>query len=54
MITDRMTVELGSFISQAVYSSKLKSEHEISGFNCIKFVDVWNGNEEKAGKSWKV
>ncbi|KAL5510974.1 hypothetical protein ACEPAG_3693 [Sanghuangporus baumii] len=49
----RMPNEIGGFISRSVYQSKLKSTHPIDGWDCIKFIDVWNGNEEKAGKSWK-
>ena len=49
-----MPTELGDFISKNVYSSKLNSVHTINGWNCLKFVDVWNGIEEQVGKSWKV
>ncbi|KAL5498110.1 hypothetical protein ACEPAH_2240 [Sanghuangporus vaninii] len=49
----RMPNEIGEFISRSVYQSKLKSMHPIDGWNCMKFIDVWNGSEEKVGKSWK-
>ncbi|KAF8976101.1 hypothetical protein BDQ17DRAFT_1440809 [Cyathus striatus] len=46
---------LGAFISQAIYQSKLKSNHEIKTSDCLKFVDVGiqHGEETKDGFSWK-
>ncbi|KAI5119293.1 hypothetical protein M0805_008208 [Coniferiporia weirii] len=49
----RMPTRLGAFISQAVYSGKLKSKHDIKSHSCVKFIDVCNGEETKHGKSWK-
>jgi hypothetical protein len=49
-----MPVPLGDFISKEVYEGKLQSEHSITDFSCISFVDVSNGEEERGGHSWKV
>ncbi|KAL7277493.1 hypothetical protein ACG7TL_008414 [Trametes sanguinea] len=49
----RMPVPLGDFISQEVYKSLLKSDHEVQGRDCIKVIDVRKGVEEQLGTSWK-
>ncbi|KAH9856811.1 hypothetical protein C2E23DRAFT_721458 [Lenzites betulinus] len=50
----RMPVPLGEFISKTVYDGKLKSEHKITDWSAVSFVDVRKGREEKVGSSWKV
>lgn len=52
--SDRMPVPLGDFISEKVYDKKLLSEHRIHGTECLAFVDVTKGQEEKCGNSWTV
>lgn len=49
-----MPTPLGSFISKAVYQSRLKSIHKIIFHSCVKFVDVCTGKEVRQGSSWKV
>ncbi|OJT07637.1 ATP-dependent helicase upf1 [Trametes pubescens] len=49
----RMPIELGRFISDAMYQSKLKSVHNVTGTACIMAIDVRKGAEQSAGSSWK-
>ncbi|KAI0827584.1 AAA domain-containing protein, partial [Trametes gibbosa] len=49
----RMPVELGKFISEAMYQSRLKSVHKTLGSSCIRAVNVRKGKEETAGSSWQ-
>ncbi|KAH9925853.1 P-loop containing nucleoside triphosphate hydrolase protein [Epithele typhae] len=49
----RMPIQLGRFISKHVYDAKLKSVHGILTRNCVRFVDVRIGREERVGSSWK-
>ena len=49
-----MPTLLGDFISAEVYNNKLKSVHPIQTASCVKFVDVWNGEEESVGKTFKA
>ncbi|KAL5478689.1 hypothetical protein ACEPAI_1966 [Sanghuangporus weigelae] len=48
----RMPVSLGRFISEAVYDSKLRSEHDVKTHSCIAFIDVSLGEEEDDKKSY--
>ncbi|KAF5360173.1 hypothetical protein D9758_011319 [Tetrapyrgos nigripes] len=48
----RMPTVLGSFISQTVYDSQLKSEHKLKDLSCVSFIDAAMGKEEKSGSSW--
>ncbi|TFK48133.1 P-loop containing nucleoside triphosphate hydrolase protein [Heliocybe sulcata] len=48
----RMPSPLGDFISKEMYNRKLRSQHEIKGPSCVRFVDVYKGEEEKSGTSW--
>lgn len=50
----RMPVLLGEFISEYVYDKKLLSVHPVTDFSAVRFVDVWSGQEERVGTSWKV
>ncbi|KAH9856840.1 P-loop containing nucleoside triphosphate hydrolase protein [Lenzites betulinus] len=50
----RMPVQLGKFISEAMYRSRLKSIHDTRGTSCIRAINVRKGEEEAAGSSWKV
>ncbi|KAF9510873.1 hypothetical protein BS47DRAFT_1249813, partial [Hydnum rufescens UP504] len=43
----RMPLPVGHFISKHVYDDKLKSVHKINASNCVQFVDVDDGVEEK-------
>jgi len=52
MVLDRMPVPVGDFISRHVYTSKLKSHHEIHEMSCVAFVDVVKGEESRMGQSW--
>ncbi|KAF9049492.1 P-loop containing nucleoside triphosphate hydrolase protein [Hymenopellis radicata] len=47
----RMPTPLGDFISQAVYSNRLRSQHSVVLPSAVAFVDV-RGHEEKSGFSW--
>lgn len=50
-----MPIELGRFISDAMYESKLKSHSEnVKGTACIRAINVRKGKEELDGSSWKV
>jgi hypothetical protein len=49
-----MPVPLGKFISLHVYDGNLNSQHKSHDMACLSFVDASNGEEEKAGFSWKV
>ncbi|KAI0694619.1 AAA domain-containing protein [Cytidiella melzeri] len=49
----RMPTPIGNFISGRVYSSRLKSQHNIHDLSCCKFVDVVKGAETRAGHSFK-
>ncbi|OCH91054.1 P-loop containing nucleoside triphosphate hydrolase protein [Obba rivulosa] len=49
----RMPIPLGNFISGEVYDSKLLSEHRISAFSAVAFVDVKKGRES-GGRSKEV
>lgn len=49
-----MPVPLGDFISEYVYNKKLLSKHHIQEGECVTFVDVTNGREERCGTSWRV
>jgi regulator of nonsense transcripts 1 len=49
-----MPVPLGQFISRHVYNTKLESQHKLHDKSCLSFVDASNGEEIKAGFSWKV
>lgn len=49
-----MPMELGQFISEAMYRSKLHSVHQIVGTACIRAINVRKGEEEKVGSTWKV
>ena len=53
-MADRMPVPIGSFISEHVYEGKLQSEHPLVEHDCVTFVDVRKGTEERVGSSWKV
>ncbi|KAG9019604.1 hypothetical protein FRB90_012450, partial [Tulasnella sp. 427] len=50
----RMPNEIGTFVSVVMYNRQLRSNHayNISGFDCVKFVDVAVGEEEVEGTSW--
>ncbi|KAL1696933.1 hypothetical protein GGG16DRAFT_42278 [Schizophyllum commune] len=50
----RMPTFLGEFISQHVYDGQLLSEHRNKNADCCRFVDVAEGKETRAGKSWKA
>jgi len=54
LLSDRMPVVIGSFISRNVYSSRLLTHHGIVTPTCCRFVDVRHGWEMKAGHSWTV
>lgn len=49
----RMPTQLGDFISEEVYENKLKSDHKITDWSAVRFVDVRKGQEEHVGLSWK-
>ncbi|KAH9976258.1 P-loop containing nucleoside triphosphate hydrolase protein [Lactifluus volemus] len=49
----RLPTPLGGFISEMVYSGKLRSCHKIVDYSCIKFIDVRKGNERKKGSSYE-
>lgn len=50
-----MPIELGRFISDAMYESKLNSHSEnVKGTACIRAINVRKGKEELDGSSWKV
>lgn len=51
---DRMPIPLGAFISDKMYGGRLQSDHSIDDMNCLKFIDVSRGGEDRAGKSWKA
>jgi len=53
-LADRLPVRLGDFISGKVYNGKLQSKHEIAGYSCIAFIDVWKGKEMRRGSSYLV
>ncbi len=53
-LADRLPIHLGSFISGKVYNGKLRSEHDIAGYFCIAFIDVWKGEEMRRGTSYLV
>lgn len=53
-LTDRMPIEIGTFVSMAMYNRQLRSQHDVSGFDCVKFVDVAVGDEKEASTSWVV
>jgi hypothetical protein len=40
-----MPVVIGRFISNAVYSGKLKTKHSVTSPGCVKFIDVPDGEE---------
>lgn len=48
----RMPIEIGTFVSMAMYNRQLRSQHDVSGFDCVKFVDVAVGDEKEASTSW--
>ncbi|KAE9397707.1 P-loop containing nucleoside triphosphate hydrolase protein [Gymnopus androsaceus JB14] len=48
----RMPVPLGNFISAHVYKQRLKSQHDITDYSCVRFVNTPRGVEEKRGTSW--
>ncbi|THH13352.1 hypothetical protein EW146_g6849 [Bondarzewia mesenterica] len=48
----RMPVPLGGFISTKVYDNKLRSKHSIQDLNCVRFVNVSKGWENKSGTSY--
>jgi len=48
----RMPTPIGHFISQNVYSSKLRTVHSITAAQSRVFVNVAGGREEKKGFSW--
>src|SRR6266852_9359030 len=54
LLTDRLPIHLGSFISENIYNGKLRSQHSISDYSCIAFIDVWKGKELKQGTSFMV
>ena len=54
LLADRLPIHLGNFISGKVYGGKLQSVHEIEGFSCIAFIDVWKGEEMRRGNSYLV
>lgn len=52
---DRMPEPLGGFISEAMYDTKLRSDHKNKDdFNCVRFVNVSKGEEQQQDKSYKV
>ncbi|KAE9391146.1 hypothetical protein BT96DRAFT_832490 [Gymnopus androsaceus JB14] len=48
----RMPVPLGNFISTHIYEQRLKSQHDIMDYSCVRFVDTPQGEEERQGTSW--
>jgi hypothetical protein len=54
MTADRLPIALGKFISDKVYNGKLRPCHEIVDYSCIRFIDVWKGDEREQGKSYEV
>lgn len=48
---DRMPIPIGNFISNSLYDGKLKSEHKITSSECVKFVDVPEGEEDFIDRS---
>jgi hypothetical protein len=51
---DRLPVPLGEFISKNVYEGKLRSEHSVTDYSCVTFIDVWKGKETMQGSSYLV
>ena len=49
-----MPVPIGEFLSKKMYKGRLKSQHRSSDKAACRFVDVHDGKETLAGKSWKV
>lgn len=54
LMTDRMPVPIGAFISRHVYAGKLQSCHQITAVSSCRFKDVRNGQEALVGGSWAV
>ncbi|KAF7312419.1 AAA-12 domain-containing protein [Mycena indigotica] len=51
ILSDSMPMQLGRFIGERVYNSKLKSMHPIAT-RCCEFIDVSGSAEERKGQSW--
>lgn len=49
-----MPTALGEFISTYVYNDKLRSHHKVEGMECVAFIDVSKGCEQRSGTSWVV